>query len=311
MPLMGSRGGGSVRGFGRFGKVLLLAFLDTFGRTTSGSLGTSSDGKGVWKNVRGTWSANGSGAVNTDTASNNNIAVVDMDGTTITNAQVDVQSAGGGTGVSFWVQDSNNYYALYPSYSTSSQTVTNCGGGGGSGSSLPGNACGVSGSNCGMWYNYCFYAGRVEFTGQSPSCGSIPGSWPGILDTNCGPGWYYNDCRCSSYNWTGTNQTSSLTNYISTVKLLKVQGGSGEEIVSSTYTNNTSGFNRTRSVAISTSGSTVSYYLYSSTNKVGLITSGSSTPSNPVKGAGVGVFRGSSSNEQGTTLSAFSATVTP
>jgi hypothetical protein len=311
MPLMGSRGGGSVRGFGRFGKVLLLSLLDVFNRSTSGTLGTSSDGKGVWKNVRGTWSANGSSAVNSDAASNNNIAVVDMDGANITNVQVDVQSAGGGTGVSFWVQDSNNYYALYPTYSTSSQTVTNCGGSSGSGSSLPGGACGVGGSGCGQWYNYCYYAGRVEYTGSAPGC-NIPSSWPGILDKNCGPGWYYVDCKCSSYNWAGQNQTSSLTNYESTVKLLRVQGGSGSEIVSSTYTNNTSGYNRTRSVAISTSGNTITYALYSSTNKGGsVLASGNTSPSSPVKGLGVGVFKGSSTTEQGSAVNAFSATVTP
>lgn len=313
MPLMGSRGGGSVRGFGRFGKVLLLAIIDSFNRSTSGTLGTSSDGKGVWKNVRGTWSANGSAASNSDTASNNNVAVIDLDGTNISNLQIDTAASGGGTGVSFWVQDSNNYYAAYPTYGTQTQTTQICGGSSGSGSSLPANACNAASVGTGQWYNWCEFAGRVEPTGTSPSCGSVPSQWNTVVTKNCGPGWYLEQCIPSGgYTWGGQSQSQSITNYQSTFKLLQTVGGSTSEVVNTTYNNTTAGYSPTRSVAISTSGSVITYNVYSSTNKGGsVLATGTYNAGSPTKGYGVGVFRGASSTQQGSTLTAFAATVTP
>lgn len=307
MPLMGSRGGGSVRGFGRFGKNLLLAFIDSFGRSTSGNLGTSSDGKAVWKNVIGTFTANGGAASTSDSTA---LAVVDLDGTNITNLQAD--NGGGGTGVSFWVQDSNNYYSLYPTYSSTTNSSTNCVGPGGSGGGVPSGACGVGGSNCGNWFNFCAYNGQVVPTGKTNSCGSMPASWPATLDNNCGPGWYFVDCTCSSYTWSGFTQTQTTTTYYSTAKLLRVQSGSSTELVSTNYTANTSGYNPVNSVAISTSSNTITYGLYSSSNKGGsLLASGTQSPASPVKGAGAGVFRTSSSANQANTVDNFSVTVTP
>jgi hypothetical protein len=305
MPLMGSRGGGSIRGFGRFGKSLLLAFIDSFTRG-NGSLGTSSDGKGTWKSVVGTFAILSNNANSSDSTA---VAVVDLDGTNITNLQADV---GGGTGVSFWAQDSSNYYALYPTYNSSTVSGSNCNAPGGSGSSVPAGKCGVAGSNCGMWYNYCAANKKNVPSGQTESCGSMPENWPGILDNNCGPGWYFTDCKCTSYTWSGTTVNFSTTTYYSTAKLLKVQGGSSSEIVSTDYTVNTSGYNTTNSVAITTSGSTITYALYSSTNKGGsTLASGTNTPSSPVKGAGVGIFRTTSSTNQGNNVAGFSVTVTP
>ena len=52
-------------------------FSDNFNRTTSGLLGTSSS-LGLWKNLRGTWFANGSSATSNDAASTYPMAIVDM-----------------------------------------------------------------------------------------------------------------------------------------------------------------------------------------------------------------------------------------
>jgi hypothetical protein len=52
-------------------------FADTFNRTTSGSLGTSSSG-GLWKALKGTWFANGNAAQSDDTASTYPISYIDM-----------------------------------------------------------------------------------------------------------------------------------------------------------------------------------------------------------------------------------------
>ena len=306
MPLIGTRGGASVRGFGRFGKNILLAFLDTFNRTTSGTLGTSSDGKASWKNVIGTFVANGSAASTSDSTA---IAVVAVDGKNITNIQADV---GGGTGVAFWVQDSSNYYALYPTYSSNTVSGSNCNAPGGSGVSVPAGKCGVAGVDCGEWYNYCGYNGQNLPSGNTGSCGIMPSNWPGILDVNCGPGWYYTGCKCLSYTWSGTTVSFSTTTYYSTAKLLKVEGGSSTSLVSTDYYTNTGGYSTTNSVAVSTSGSTITYAFYSSANKGGsVLASGTNTPSSPVKGLGAGVFRTASSTNQGNDVINFSVTVTP
>jgi hypothetical protein len=305
MPLMGSRGGGSIRGFGRFGKSLLLAFIDSFTRG-NGDLGTSSDGKASWKSVVGTFAISSNKANSSDSPG---ISVVDMDGTNITNIQADTT---GGTGVAFWVQDSSNYYALYPTYSSNTVSGSNCNAPGGSGSSVPAGKCGVAGSSCGQWYNYCGYNGQNVPTGDTGSCGGRPSNWPGILDNNCGPGWYYTGCKCASYTWSGTTVSYSTTTYYSTAKLLKVQGGSSTDLVSTDYYANTGGYSTTNSVAVSTSGSTITYAFYSSTNKGGsVLASGTNTPSSPVKGVGAGVFRTASSTNQGNDVSNFSVTVTP
>lgn len=51
------------------------SFSDTFNRTTSGSLGTSSSG-GLWETLRGTWFANGSSAESVDAANTYPISLI-------------------------------------------------------------------------------------------------------------------------------------------------------------------------------------------------------------------------------------------
>jgi hypothetical protein len=303
MPLLGARGGGSVRGFGRFGKNLLLSLIDSFNRSTSGSLGTSSDGKGLWKNVRGTWQGNGSLAVSAGAASDNNVAAIDMDGTNITNLQVDTGTSGG-SGLSFWVTDSNNYYAFYPSYTQSSSSSSSCSGSYGSNSPTP---CSSVAGNGQFRIVYCcngvtFRMGPCDGNDPNGLCTNAYGSSGG----QCGTQW---DGWASCYS---TYPTTVTTTYNSIVNLRKVEGGSVTNLISSNYVSNTSGYSKARSLAISTSGNTISYSLYSSTGKGGsVIGSGSNTPSNPVKGVGMGLFHGQSTIDQGSTLSNFSVTVTP
>ena len=304
MPLMGSRGGGSVRGFGRFGKNLLLALIDTFGRTTTTTLGTSSDGKGLWKNIVGTWAGNGSAGVSLGAAASNNVTVVDMDGSNITNLQVDLGNAGG-VGVAFWATDSNSYYALYPTYSTSTTSNTVCGAGGigtGSGCSVysPG------GSEPSQNFNVGCQCGE--------SSGGPCTSWEAVCQGLCGNqlrGYYYGFGGGPCYYKNGTVVT---TNYNSTANLRKVQGGSATALVTSQYATTTSAnaYAYAQSVAISTSGDTISYSLYSSTGKGGSVrASGTNTPSSPTKGPGVGLFHGTSATIQGSSFNNFSAEVTP
>ena len=299
MPLMGSRGGGSVRGFGRFGKNLLLSLVDSFNRSTSSLLGTSSDGKGLWKNVRGTWQANGSVAISLAAASENNVAVIDMDGSNITNLQVDTGTSGG-SGLSFWVTDSNSYYALYPSYSQSTSSSSSCSGSYGSNSPTP--CPSISGTGQ-FRVLYCCDGNTYRI-----------GPCDGDPNTFCNNRGSYS-CGTQFDGWGSCYQTyptTVTTTYNSIVNLRKVEGGSVTNLVQNNYVSNTSGYSKAQSIAISTSGNTISYSLYSSTDKGGsVIGSGSNTPSNPVKGVGMGLFHGQSTIDQGSTLSNFSVTVTP
>jgi hypothetical protein len=319
MPLLGSRGGGSVRGFGRFGKILFLFFSDTFNRSTSELLGTSSDGKGVWKNVRGIWQGNGSAAVSVSLPGSNNVAVVDLDGTNITNLQVDT-GTNGGSGLAFWTTDENNYYSLYPSYTSSSTSNTACTGY----NQVYGTSCGSFCANCvdsSITVYACSQArmfpsdGFTYYYASSPSGCSTgsngpAGGWPAW--SNYQRGDYAGWSEYIPYRSGNVNQTTTTTTYNSIANLRKVEGGSATALVTNTYSTNTSGFSKAQSIAISTSGSTISYTLYSAANKGGsTLASGTNSPSSPVKGPGVGLFHGTSTVDQGSTLSNFSVTVTP
>ena len=319
MPLLGARGGGSVRGFGRFGKNLLLIVVDTFGRTVSGLIGTSSDGKAVWNSLRGTWAANGSAAAIASAASNRNLSTIELDGSNITNLQVDVGTSGG-VGLAFWVTDANSYYALYPSYSTSSST------------SYPCNSYREN-SNFNNTSGMCSVTGN-RYKIQGLCCVLNPFTEEGLAcygpiyvtsNTNVDGSTFANN-YCSSqgkqtYSYASSTtahtlgfQTSTVitTTYNSTVNLDKTVSGSTTSLVSSNYVSNTSGFSKAQSIAISTSGNTISYSLYSSTNKGGsIISSGTNTPSTPLKGKQVGLFHGVSSVDQGTTATNFKVEVTP
>jgi hypothetical protein len=303
MPMMGSRGGGSVRGFGRFGKALLLSFIDSLNRTTSGTLGTSSDGKAIWSNIRGTWIGNGSSAINADAASNNSITTVTLDGSTITNAQVDV-NASGGVGLAFWVEDSNNYYSIFPSYdlTTSSSTTcslasTNSGYNNYSGFCANGSSYLLEYRECQVAFGVFYYCANVSGGNCCSANGySTFGGYPYSSE------WFTSGTR---------NQTIITSTYTSKVNLKKVQSGSETNLISSNYNSSNSAYSKASSIAISTSNDTISYSFYSGTGKSGsLLASGSNTPSTPIKGNKIGIFKGTSTTEQGSTLNNIEVTVT-
>jgi hypothetical protein len=92
---------------GTWYKWFTAAFTDTFARTTSGSLGTSSSG-GFWTAVKGVFFANGTRAQSNDAPSNNSIAVTEMGSPNITAI---AQNVSLGMGISFLVVDQNNWMA--------------------------------------------------------------------------------------------------------------------------------------------------------------------------------------------------------
>jgi len=83
------------------------AFSDTFARTTTGSLGTSSSG-GTWTAIKGIWFANGTKAQSNDAPTNNSIATMTLGSPNVT---LIAQATDLGTGISFLVADANNWWA--------------------------------------------------------------------------------------------------------------------------------------------------------------------------------------------------------
>ena len=92
---------------GTWYKWFTAAFTDTFARTTSGSLGTSTSG-GFWTAIKGTFFANGTRAQSNDTPANNSLAATEMANPNITAI---AQNVSLGMGISFLVTDQNNWMA--------------------------------------------------------------------------------------------------------------------------------------------------------------------------------------------------------
>jgi hypothetical protein len=98
---------GIIQGFMNFIQAGYRSFSDTFSRLTSGSLGTSSSG-GMWKAIKGTWYSNNGTAKTDDAASNYSIAAAQMASSLVT---LTAQNISLGTGISFLIVDSSNWYA--------------------------------------------------------------------------------------------------------------------------------------------------------------------------------------------------------
>lgn len=267
---------------------------DNFNR--SGALGTASDGMSNWSNTRGTWTANGSVAVNSDTPSNNNIGSVTLAGNTISNLQADLPTNNGGMGVSFWTTNSGSWWATYVDYYTDSVSVCENYAWNFS-SSLPAGCCAnaQSGTVIGLWcygshYGDYWTAGGCSAPGPAFDYGG---------DSSC-----YWDYNCRAYSQ--CQVTSSATRYNSRLNIANQSGVQAQSI----FTQNTSSFNRPQSIAVSTSGNTITSVAYASTGKGGgSIGSVTNTPSSPTRGNMLGTFRTGSSSEQGSTIDNINASV--
>jgi len=106
-PIRSMFGEISARSFG-LSRYLISIISDSWNRTTSGGLGTSSIGN-VWLNLRGTWTANNTGLATTaTTASSYPLATVPFKVASTMTAQ----SVSAGAGIAFWVTDSNNFWGV-------------------------------------------------------------------------------------------------------------------------------------------------------------------------------------------------------
>ena len=281
----------------------IITVSDSFNRG-NGALGTSSDGVSVWSVQRGNFSLDSNMGYSSD--ANNSVATVPMASSTITNAQADMYSDQGGTGLAFWVTDANSWWGIYPSYSsaTTTGTTTSCTGPGLGGTYeyqlLPAHCSRACSSIQVM--GYC--AGQYSHLATRNTCG-LTSAQQTTLNNNCGGDWWVEACIGGSCTVNATNVTN--TNYSTTYTSdIKIANQSGVQH-SNTYA---SSINPARSIAISTSGDTISYTGYSAAGKGGsAIVSSSYTPSSPTKGTRVGVIKSSSPYVQGSYVDNLNVTV--
>lgn len=197
-----------------------LADGDTFTRTTTLNLGSTTVAEQPWQALSGVWYANGSQA-QSDSASA--VSVITM------NSNFGTTKAGTltpGTGLVYWATDNNRYMATY-SFGTVG-TSTNCGGYSSRGCS--GNGCNPGGCCTGVSYScsatYVQYSPNGSSAPRNVGCGcaNCQGEEISRWSFCCSIGGftqYYNG-SC------GTNATvSTVTNYMRTIK---VEGGSASTI---------------------------------------------------------------------------------
>ena len=95
--------------------------VDNFNRSTSGGLGTTTSGAS-WAPLRDVWYANGSSAQCDSAATGYPLAKVGFGNVKFT-ASAGVSN---GTGLAFWIQDKDNWYAAY-AFQTTTSTSVYCG----------------------------------------------------------------------------------------------------------------------------------------------------------------------------------------
>lgn len=304
---------------------------DTFTRSTSGTLGTSTSGAS-WSNVRGTWAANGSSAQSGDAASSYPLATVGFGSPSLL-ISADVTS---GTGVSFWVQDSNNWWAAYVyansysyNYSCSvyqcygcQTSSTGCTGlCGNSQPAVPDSqncACNngytdncayqtqVFGCNAGNYtYNYCMYnivsCGGTPTTYKCMQCQSVTypdtmncycyNSQPAVPDSN-NCGPCYGTC-CGYFS-----STCSATAYEYFVKLIRSSAGTVTEIATTVNLGS-----QPAALQVEASNSLITVKAFSDTALTSQLGSSlTHTPVSPTIGLSAGIIKAPSNYNAGSTV---------
>lgn len=296
---------GYVRVAGVWKLWFLAAITDSFTRTTTGTLGNADTGN-AWTNLRGSWYANGTQAIESATAgSSYPLAVVEL-GLSNMVVSADITYS---TGVVVWGVDANNWWAVVGtnynynySYTTTctdcgtcSRTVYCCG------SCACGNASPDSMDCCCVTQSYdchseCVYTDSYGNCVISQNvCGWVT-HWCDTANCACGNAIaeQYTCCGncctetytcCSSYTCT---QTGTAAQY--QVKVLKSVAGTITEV---NATNVTSAATR---ISVTTSGSTLSYTAYSGAT---VLATYSAAQTSPNTGTKPGIIKGPSTNNPG------------
>ena len=104
--------GGTASTWKQLLPTLVYTVTDAFNRTnTTTGLGTTDTGGQSWLAKRGNWFISSNQAKSTDTPSTYPVAAVEMIDANV-QINLDVDTAGGGTGAAFWVSDANNWWGV-------------------------------------------------------------------------------------------------------------------------------------------------------------------------------------------------------
>ena len=326
---------------------VIKAIVDTFNRTTSGSLGTANSGQ-VWNAIRGVWFANGSAAQSNNAATDYAIAAIPLS----PNATINVDTTGG-CGASFWVTDSGSWWGAFPYY-------TSAGAGSCTGPTAycysagctPANSCGpISESitttctgptvSCQDTTNSCNPGGcgtvtvtSVVISGYtaasdtdctSQGASSVACSNCGLggsFGPNCTPAPNFYCCSYPSYtqytrtqntlvnNYTRSSATTvTTTTYTSAVRIISSVSGTVSTDSTTTLATSTSSQQNIGSIQVNTNGTTLTVKGYSGAGQTTQLGSTiTRTPSSPVRGESVGTIKAPTVDSQGSTLDNFNAT---
>jgi hypothetical protein len=241
---------------------LKKAISDLFNRTTSGTLGTADSGQ-VWSNLRGVWFANGSKATTATAASSYPIASVLVNGENATTSA----SVTSGTGVAFWITDTNSWWASTAKSTQESYTY-----------------------QCNPHTRYTY---SCSWTCNLTGGGSQAQSSSGSSDTNVGCG----SIASSGCSGTATGVSGSFSpytaydtctgyNYYYYLSLIKSVAGTVSNVVADTQV-----ASMPAAIKVVTSGNTITAQAYSDdalTTPLGsaVVT----TPSSPAKGLSSGII---------------------
>ena len=205
---------GWVKVGGVWKKWFLAIFLDSFQRTTSATSLGSPNGINTWNNIRGAWGIIDNKATANSAASTYPIATIDFGATDVTILQDNVTN---GVGATFWVTDSNNWWATATNATESYDTQyvpasTNYGTCYAAGNTNYGT-CFVAGNTN---YGICFVQGNTNYgncLGSSVSSGTYCSGGNanyGTCYSQVYGGYYipytcvkgYNAVRCTPYSVT-------------------------------------------------------------------------------------------------------------
>lgn len=259
------------------------AFQDLFNRTTSGSLGSP------WVATKGTWYANGSQAQCDDAASNYSIASVVGGGPNATTSA----AVSGGTGVSFWITDANNWWAVIAYATSSTSTYT--------------YSCTTTCTSTTTTCNTCTYdCNPYTCTVCDVYCGS-PVHCCSSTTTTC-----YNSCTgancsvCGSTTSTTTSPctgtctgtTTTINNYM---QILQSSGGTVSTIA-------TIGLSAApASIKVVSLGSTFTAYALDGSGAT--LASSAQSPTSPTVTSNIGIIKAPTSYGQGSVVDNFATAI--
>lgn len=289
----------------------IQTIIDTFTRTTSGTLGNTDTGV-AWTSLFGTWFANGSQAQSTNSVSSGTAGALSYVGYNSSNATTSITPSVG-VGPAVWVTSGGSWWAAFiysdtSSYTYSCNCVTTC------------NNCGPNCTICGTYisaqpYNYCDTYGTYCSYGiyGCGGCWSNSGCTGTYLGTpDCSHYTYvpavYScsscvNCACGSTQSCSTCTATSNNYYIRIIKSTTTGAG---------YTVVTTGANlgsMPAALKVNTSGTTLTATAYSDSNMTTQLGSAVTATNSGTLGTNYGIVKAYSLANQGSTADNFSAGV--